>query len=391
MSARKLWKKPFKTGGSDFQYIDLRELEEHGVKPGRRAMRDPNYKGDGEWWECGRKTKSTREANGWLDAYESLAAALVSGVPMGLKFDDRLVAAYLTDRAQTVGTTSLQRSGQVTRELLKDFGGKSVNSIDIFETLGRMRAEPILRGKKKGHARSIGQLADLFNQLRVFLAWLNEPPRSCAIPLPSRPSWLKGSEQIEARVGYTAEEVDRILAHADQAGLGDLVRLQIATGVRIGEAFALRWEDIEEFEGFLIVHVERQVERAKGVEFIKKTKSARERFTGIGRHGVELALSVGQRSGWIIDRDVYSKADRAYRAVLEAADLRVEGQLWHRLRHTFAFFSLEDGASYEDLAEWLGHTTPNITRKHYPGMDRRRRAVAALKRAQKRAALAAAV
>jgi integrase len=201
---------------------------------------------------------------------------------------------------------------------------------------------------------------------------------------------------------WTAPELARFLRWADaqDPDLAMCWRLLAATGMRRGEALALRWRDVDLDAGRLAVR------RSVGVV---KTK-------GAGEHLVEGPTKTGQSR--VVDLDSGTVAAlRAYRAArglvtldlvrdsalvlsnLEGAHRHPErfsrrfvGQVvqsrkalgedllpmirLHDLRHTHATLLLADGVPVKVVSERLGHASATITLTVYqhvhPGMGRRR-------------------
>jgi integrase len=169
---------------------------------------------------------------------------------------------------------------------------------------------------------------------------------------------------------WTAAELSRFLAWADaqDSDLGMGWRLLAATGMRRGEALALRWRDVDLDAGRLAVR------RSVGVV---KAKGAGERL-------VEGPPKTGRSR--VVDLDAGTVAAlRAYRAArgLLALDLVRDAALGedllpvirlHDLRHTHATLLLADGVPVKVVSERLGHASATITLTVYqhvhPGMGR---------------------
>lgn len=157
-------------------------------------------------------------------------------------------------------------------------------------------------------------------------------------------------------------------------------RILALTGLRLGEAFGLRWEDVDEQSH--TIRVERQV-REDGVVAEPKThqglrtidvpegllqalRAARTRRTEEG-----MAQGLGGPGPWILmpwtnhpsKNEVVAarNAIRYYwRATLERARLP-EHYTIHCLRHTFASLHLERGENVKWVSEQLGHRSISIT------------------------------
>ena len=354
--------KLYRQNGSRFISIDLGTV---AGKRFRKVARSPEYDGPADWFTAGARTTSMREATAWTADYIALADALENGTPLAAKLTRALVALYLEERSKKSPST-VAKARQITDEILADFEGLNVSALRVHTTIDRMRTEPSKSGKNRGLLRTDKTISDLFAHASSFVKWLNAEPRSYGLPTPTRPTYLETSGPTK-KTGRTPEEIERLLPECDARGIGDLVRLLIGTGVRIGEACALRWEDVKTIGGFQAVEVSRSFDRNRNET--RTTKGKRARLTRVGTYAVPLLVDARARSGLIVDRKTLSGADALLREALDAAGLRVEGELWHQFRHTFAYNEIHAGASIEHLAKWLGHANPNTTRRHYPGVD----------------------
>ena len=354
--------KLYRQNGSRFISIDLGTVD---GKRFRRVARSPEYDGGENWFEAGRRTTSMREATGWTADYIELAEAMENGTPTASKLTRALVAEYMAERSKKSPST-VAKARQITTEILADFEGRAVRSISIHTTLDRLARTPSKVGRNRGSLRSDKTISDLFAHASSFVKWLNAEPRSYGLPTPTRPTYLETSGPTK-KTGRTPEEIERLLPECDARGIGDLVRLLVGTGVRIGEACALRWEDVKTVGGFQAIEVSESYDRNR--RETRTTKGKRARLTRVGRLAQPLLADAGRRSGLIVDRKTLAGTDALLREALEAADLRVEGELWHQFRHTFAYNEIHAGATIEQLAMWLGHANPNTTRRHYPGVD----------------------
>jgi integrase len=148
----------------------------------------------------------------------------------------------------------------------------------------------------------------------------------------------------------TAAEIDRLIeevrrvgkAHSEESA--DLIEFLAFTGLRIGEARAVEWRDVQ--GDFL---------RVRGGE--EGTKSGRFRRVPIGRR-VRALLdrrggpgAQGGIFGMKSPREALANACRR----LGMPHLRV-----HDLRHVFATQAAEAGVDIPTLARWLGHNDGGI-------------------------------
>jgi integrase len=199
---------------------------------------------------------------------------------------------------------------------------------------------------------------------------------------------------------WTAAELNRFLGWAD-AEDRDLAmgwRLLAATGMRRGEALALRWRDLDLDAGRLAVRRSVGVVKAKGAgERLVEgpTKTGQARVVDIDDDTVaalrayratraslapdlvrDAALVLATLDGTHHHPERYSR--RFVEQVVQARKALGEDQLprirLHDLRHTHATLLLADGVPVKVVSERLGHASATITLTVYqhvhPGMGR---------------------
>jgi integrase len=199
---------------------------------------------------------------------------------------------------------------------------------------------------------------------------------------------------------WTAAELGRFLrwAQARDADLAMGWRLLAATGMRRGEALALRWRDVDLDAGRLQVRRSLGVVKAKGageqlVEGPTKTGQARvvdidadtvaDLWTYRATRGLlaldlvrDAALVLGTLEGTHRHPERYSR--RFAEQVVQARRALGEDELprirLHDLRHTHATLLLAAGEPVKVVSERLGHANATITLTVYqhvhPGMGR---------------------
>jgi integrase len=148
-----------------------------------------------------------------------------------------------------------------------------------------------------------------------------------------------------------------------------LFRLMALTGLRLGEALALRWEDIEGRE----LWVRRSVFRGR----VERTKTGIERSVDLASDLTEVLRSWNAlqaenwlrtgalRPPWIFPAEhggpiYHDTAGRAMKAILKAARLP-DHHTPHSLRHTFASLHLQAGESIYYVQRQLGHANISMT------------------------------
>ncbi len=193
------------------------------------------------------------------------------------------------------------------------------------------------------------------------------------------------------------DEVGALLAASRGGRLEPLVVLLAYTGLRIGEALALRWEDVDLDGGQ--VRVTGTLGRVDGAATRTPPKSARSRravalpapaLTVLRswrtRQAAErLAATWWAEGEWVFTTPVgtvldHSNAMKAYKRLAAAAG--VPGATFHGLRHAAASVLLREGVPMRVVAEVLGHSSTRLTADVYSHVtaELTDRAAAALER-----------
>lgn len=171
------------------------------------------------------------------------------------------------------------------------------------------------------------------------------------------------------RVYLTVAQVGRL---ADAAGVHGIDILLLAyTGIRIGEALALRVADVDLRRRRITVARTKTVGREGNAETVGPTKNGQVRRVPIppmledglreltaGRDGGEPLLVSPRGNMW----GESNWRNRVWRPAVRAAGLdRVEGLTVHSLRHTYASMAIAGGADVKTLQKAMGHSSASIT------------------------------
>jgi len=195
-------------------------------------------------------------------------------------------------------------------------------------------------------------------------------------------SKLKTPEyQRKEKVILTPEEQKSFIKAAQSNKYGDLILLLLATGIRIGEAKALTWNDID-FEvgtlkinkGLIDIKLEGEIIREIGST---KTKSSNREIPLLPsvlkmlqikkEHDPPNDMNLlfgGFKNGYMSS----SRPRRIIKQILEEA--KIDKRLTpHSLRHTFATRGLEKGIELKVMQELLGHSSIKMTADIYAHLD----------------------
>jgi integrase len=156
---------------------------------------------------------------------------------------------------------------------------------------------------------------------------------------------IRMEREPEGRLRWlTPEEATRLLDASRQsrnADLIDLVELALFTGMRRGELLELNWE---------------RVDRARGVVLLEVTKSGRRREVPLNSRADTVLARRGSHAHGLV---FSSRNWNAYRHAFEGAATRAKltDFRFHDLRHTFASWTVQRGATLQEVKDLLGHST----------------------------------
>jgi integrase len=243
-------------------------------------------------------------------------------------------------------------------------------------TLGRLRPSHVegwvveLRGK--GLAESTVRSA-----YTILRAVLNTAVRDGA--LASNPAAVVRRPKVTSREAahLTTAQVADLLRAAEGTRYAPLFALLVHTGLRRGEALALRWADVDLEKGLL--RVRGTLARVQGRLVVTEPKTARsKRFVPLSAPAERLlqkvratqdderrrAGSVWRETGFVFTTVTGEPCDprnalRALKVAAEKAGLPHAGL--HTLRHSAASVMLTSGVPLKVVSEILGHSSIAIT------------------------------
>lgn len=198
--------------------------------------------------------------------------------------------------------------------------------------------------KRRAAGRSNGTVIRDLGFLRTALKWAKRPGATFELPHapPPRARYL------------TRKEYERLLGACAAPHIRLFVILALATGGRAGAILELTWDRVDfEHERIELATGE---ERRKGRANVPMTQ----RLMTALKEAYELRVCdhVIEWAG----QPVLS-VKRAFREAVAKAGL--EDVTPHVLRHTAAVWMAEAGNSMNEIAQFLGHTTPTITFRTY--------------------------
>lgn len=181
-------------------------------------------------------------------------------------------------------------------------------------------------------------------------------------------------KQVEA---YTVEEVQRILAGLESEPIKwrAFLRLLIDTGIRRGEACAIRWRDVDFQANTITISGNLCYTPQKGV-YLDTPKNGHTRTVDVDPDVMKLlrALRASQKviSQYVFSQDngqpIHPQSPTRYMKKFSerygVPDLHP-----HKLRHTFASIAITNGADVASVSEKLGHSDKAVTLRMYTHAD----------------------
>ena len=190
------------------------------------------------------------------------------------------------------------------------------------------------------------------------------------------------TKRAQQPVRYDRRVIQQVFRAVDRTEIGALVQFVIRTGVRRGEAVALRWDDVDLRTRWVRVH--RSMQRISGhglvfdetktvssdrpvrldirlAKILRRHREAQDenRATlGRGYRGEGLVFCWADGRPW--DPDNVAKR---YRRILDEHGL--PRLTLRALRHAFATLAQADGASVREVQAQLGHASPAYTLSIY--------------------------
>ena len=146
--------------------------------------------------------------------------------------------------------------------------------------------------------------------------------------------------------------------------LRTILKIALYTGMRLGEIFALQWNQID--FGTRTIRVE-------------KTKSGRIRHIPINNFLFQELLRLKNRNGqtnYLFFKSETGKPLTTVKTGFKAACKRagIEGLRFHDLRHTFASRLVASGIDIETVRSLLGHSDIKMTMRYTHSTSERKRA-----------------
>ena len=246
---------------------------------------------------------------------------------------------------------SLREDKRIAKHLKAEFGEQTLLS-ELTASRISLYQEKLLAVQ---HSRRGGALsaASINRPLALFRGLLRMACRKWEVLTVAPVIELEKEGQGRLR-WLTHEEAIRLLdacREQKNAALVDLAEFSIYTGLRQGEALGLTWSDVDRSRGVVLLEVTKSGERREVPQCRPADAILARRADG----GKATGLVFGT-SSW----DAFRKHwERAVKAAKLDAPLR-----FHDLRHTFASWAMQEGATLPELQKLLGHATLAMTMRY---------------------------
>ena len=222
-------------------------------------------------------------------------------------------------------------------------------------------------------------LSTIKKQMRIVTAPLKQASALHIIPadpgigirLPSRYNVTKPERLIEAYTDIEQTALLNVLSSGRRNGYS-AIALMIETGLRVGEALALRWQDVQLSRKRINVRntVVRLANKKKS--FVQDSVKSESSKRTVPRTPAAMklleCLFECRKSEWVFANDVgerlsYEALRYQTRIACQEAGIEYRGE--HVFRHTFATNCYHKGIDVKILSRLLGHADVNITYNLY--------------------------
>lgn len=177
---------------------------------------------------------------------------------------------------------------------------------------------------------------------------------------------------------FTKDEMDAILnVQGFNPQYKNIISIAYRTGMRIGEILALKWEDVNLAQGFLMVRrTVSYCEKSKKEICPPKTRASIRRID-LDNTSIEILLSAKKYGEFVFskkDGTIFSRCciSQGFQRICKAANVPYKS--FHALRHTHASILLASNVHPKIVQERLGHSEISTTIDTYshliPGMQK---------------------
>ncbi len=272
---------------------------------------------------------------------------------------ERFVARYLEEYSKP-NKKSWTRDITSTNALLKVFSGKNLSQITSWqvEKYKADRQREISRfGReisKSSINRELACLKTMFNKAIDWDLVSVNPVRKVKL-FPEKPNKLRV---------VSDQEFQKVYNNASDS-LRPILLLALNTGMRRGEIFNLKWQDVNLKEGYILV---------------RESKNNDSRIIPINKILMDTLKSVKNNDSgeYVFSHNSGNDPVKTFKTAFNSAIRRsgVEKFRFHDLRHTFASNLVMAGVDIVTVQELMGHKSINMTKRYsHPTPEHKKQAV----------------
>jgi integrase len=165
--------------------------------------------------------------------------------------------------------------------------------------------------------------------------------------------WVKFLAEDNLQFQTLSEDAERALLACCPSYLQDMVVFALNTGLRSGDIFNLKWEEVD-------------LEQSRLNVLVQKTRKLLAIPLNDAAYGI-LGAWQGMRKGpYVFYNQMTGDRFRDLKAGFKLAckQAGIDGVTWHTLRHTFASRLVRNGADIVTVKELLGHSTIVVTMRY---------------------------
>ncbi len=316
-------------------------------------------------WACGNTPAEFQEAI--VKIYHDsrhVSPATPTAQPDGVLFDDYATEWFKTYKEPKLPPKTLSSARtKFNKHVIGAFPGKSIGDITSKEV------QDVLNSKSN---YSKSYMRDIMNYMNNVFASALEDGIISKNPMDSQKIFNPCTKVTERKALTPAEKADIIRNIPKLKGRNDrmFMAFLMFTGMRPGEVYALRWEDIDAENG--LIHIRRGSRFANNKFLLGDTKTAK------GVRSIPLApklieiLSPLSESGFIFTRtdpkhagEPYTEQThkRAWERIKRTID--VHGMIPYEARHTYATELATRGVPMKTAITIMGHTDERMMMSRY--------------------------
>jgi integrase len=310
------------------------------------------------------------------DLDNAVADAMGDRSKDGITGDSSLAEALHAYRAVVLPTLKTSTRQEYVRDL--DRGlidpkvlGRKLSSLDKVVLTKELQRIARKHGHCVRHVRSmisaafdLSSIANPVRSIPTKALELPDPEEVLPLSVEERDTVILTAKSRATFVGTTRTGV-KASTKEKLRSVYEVTVFGFGTGVRIGEALALKWESVDLGNGLIRIvdgGSDGSTKTRAGVRTIPMTPDVRklleDRQRRLGGRGFVFGSPVSTLKAW----DAHNLREDL-RDLREAAG--VQSFHFHSCRHTFAVTALAAGVDTYSVAQWLGHADPSITLRVY--------------------------